>query len=151
MQPPTAIVRDRRENTRKCSVWPLRGRADLIFLDYPPAERPDLTGYLRLAADGPALSMADAGRGILLLDGSWRRADAMTRDFADVEPRSLSGWKTAYPRVSKLGTDPNNGLASVEALYIACHLLGLPTAGLLDHYRWAEAFLAANGLSKDKN
>jgi pre-rRNA-processing protein TSR3 len=146
MQPPTVIVRHPRENTRKCSVWPLRGRPGLIFLEYPPTERPDLAGYLRLSADGPPLSAADAGRGILLLDGSWRRADAMTRDFADVEPRSLSGWKTAYPRVSKLGTDPDNGLASVEALYIACHLLGLPTAGLLDHYRWADQFLAANRL-----
>jgi pre-rRNA-processing protein TSR3 len=147
MNPPTAIVRHPRENTQKCSVWPLRGRHDLIFLAYPVIERPDFTGYLRLAADGPPLSAADAGRGILLLDGSWRRADAMTRDFADIEPRSLSGWKTAYPRVSKLGTDPDNGLASVEALYIAYHLLGLPTAGLLDHYRWAEAFLEANNFS----
>jgi pre-rRNA-processing protein TSR3 len=147
MSPPTVIVRHPRENTHKCSVWPLRGRADLIFLAYPVAERPDLGGYLRLAADGPPLTAADAGRGILLLDGSWRRADTMTRDFADVEPRSLSGWKTAYPRVSKLGTDPDNGLASVEALYIAYHLLGLPTGGLLDHYRWAEAFLESNKIS----
>ena len=144
MSPPTVIVRHPRENTKKCSVWPLRDRADLIFLLYPVIERPDLHGYVRLAADGPPLSAADAGAGILLLDGSWRRADAMTRDFADIEPRSLSGWKTAYPRVSKLGTDPDNGLASIEALWIAYHLLGLPTTGLLDHYRWAEAFLAAN-------
>ena len=147
MHPPTVIVRHPRENTSKCSVWPLRGRADILFLPYPVPERPDLRGYLRLAADGPPLSAADAGAGILLLDGSWRRADAMTRDFADVEPRSLSGWKTAYPRVSKLGTDPENGLASIEALYIAYHLLGLPTVGLLDHYRWAEAFLESNVFS----
>ena len=142
---PTVIVRHPAENPHKCSVWPLRGRADLIFLGYPVAVRPDLRGYVRLAADGPPLGAADQGAGILLLDGSWRRADAMTRDFEDVEPRSLSGWKTAYPRVSKLGTDPENGLASIEALFIAYHLLGLPTRGLLDHYRWAEGFLAANG------
>jgi pre-rRNA-processing protein TSR3 len=36
-------------------------------------------------------------------------------------------------------------LASVEALYAAYHILGRPTAGLLDHYRWAEAFLRLNG------
>ena len=71
----------------------------------------------------------------------------MTRDFADVPPRSLSGWKTAYPRVAKRGTDPDNGLASIEALVIAYHVLGRPTAGLLDHYHWAEQFLAANGLT----
>ena len=144
--PPTVIVRHPRENPRKCSVWPLRGRADLVFLNYPVPQRPNLAGYVRLAADGPELSLADAVAGVLLLDGSWRRAAAMIRDFADVAPRSLHGWQTAYPRVSKLGTDPDNGLASVEALYIAHHILGRPTEGLLEHYRWREEFLRRNGL-----
>jgi pre-rRNA-processing protein TSR3 len=144
--PPTVIVRHPRENPRKCSVLPLRGRSGLVFLAYPVRERPDLTGYVRLAADGPELSAADAGAGVLLLDGSWRRAGAMTRDFAEVPPRSLHGWRTAYPRVSKLGTDPDNGLASVEALFIAHHILGRSTEGLLEHYRWTEEFLRLNGL-----
>jgi pre-rRNA-processing protein TSR3 len=68
----------------------------------------------------------------------------MERDFRDVPPRSLHGWQTAYPRVSKQGTDPDNGLASVEALYAALHILGRPTAGLLDHYRWGDEFLLRN-------
>lgn len=144
--PPTIIVRHPAENPRKCSVMPLRGRPDILFLHHPVTRRPDLSQYVRLAADGPPLSAADSNHGILLLDGSWRWAAAMERDFADVPPRSLSGWKTAYPRVSKLGTDPDNGLASIEALYLAHHLLGRSTVGLLDHYRWAAAFLEANGL-----
>ncbi len=146
--PPTIIVRHPNENPRKCSVLPLRGRPDLLFLNYPVHERPPLEGYIRLAAEGPPLSEADAGAGILLLDGSWRWAGSMTRDFLDVPPRSLTGWKTAYPRVSKRGTDPDNGLASIEALFIAYHLLGRPTEGLLDHYRWAAEFLAVNGLER---
>ncbi len=147
--PLTVVVRHPRENPRKCSILPLRGRPDMVFLTYPVKERPPLEGYVRLAAEGPALSAADAGRGILLLDGSWRRAGVMTRDFADVEPRSLSGWRTAYPRVSKLGTDPDNGLATVEALVVAYHILGRSITGLLDHYRWAEEFLRANGFLVD--
>ena len=143
--PPTVIVRHPHENPRKCSVLPLRGRPDLLFLGYPVTNRPPLDGYVRLAAEGPPLTAADAGCGLLLLDGSWRWAAAMTRDFLDVPPRSLSGWKTAYPRSSKRGTDPDNGLASVEALFVAYHILGRPTAGLLDHYRWAAEFLRANG------
>lgn len=143
---PVIIVRHPAENPRKCSVYPLRGRSGIVFLNYPVSRVPDLSNYVRLAAEGPALSAQDAGKGILLLDGSWRWAGAMTRDFEQVPPRSLAGWKTAYPRVSKLGTDPDNGLASVEALYLACHLLGLPTQGLLDHYRWAATFLEVNGL-----
>jgi pre-rRNA-processing protein TSR3 len=35
-------------------------------------------------------------------------------------------------------------LASIEALYMAYHLLGRPTEGLLDGYRWAEVFLELN-------
>jgi pre-rRNA-processing protein TSR3 len=143
--PPTVIIRDARENPRKCSILPLRGRADLLFFTYPAKAVPPLDGYLRLAAEGPPLSGADDGCGLLLLDGSWRRAGAMTRAFAEVPPRSLTGYGTAYPRVSKQGTDPDNGLASVEALYVAYRILGRPTAGLLDHYRWAVAFLRLNG------
>ena len=145
--PPTVIVRHPNENPRKCSVLPLRGRPDLVFLTYPVANPPPLDCYVRLSAEGPALGPADAGCGLLLLDGSWRWAGSMTRDFAHVPPRSLSGFRTAYPRVSKLGTDPDNGLASVEALFLAYHVLGRPTEGLLDHYRWAAEFLRANGLA----
>lgn len=144
--PPTVIVRHAKENPRKCSILPLRGRADLVFLNYPLRQRPALDGYVRLAADGPPLAAADADKGLLVLDGSWRWAAAMTRDFLDVPPRSLSGYKTAYPRVSKLGTDPNNGLATVEAIFLAYHVLGRPTDGLLDHYRWAAEFLRLNNL-----
>ncbi len=145
--PPTVIVRYPKENPKKCSVLPLRGRPDVLFLSYPVHHRPALENYVRLAADGPELTAEDADRGIVLLDGSWRWADAMTRAFEDVPPRSLHGYRTAYPRVSKLGTDPDNGLASIEALFLAYHLLGRPTAGLLDHYRWADEFLRLNDLA----
>jgi pre-rRNA-processing protein TSR3 len=144
--PPTVIVRHPKENPKKCTVLPLRGRPDLVFLRYPVVPLPNLDGYVRLAAEGPELSPADAGCGLLLLDGSWRWAQAMNRDFREVPPRSLHGYRTAYPRVSKLGTDPGNGLASVEALFLAYHILGRPTEGILAHYRWAEEFLRLNGL-----
>jgi pre-rRNA-processing protein TSR3 len=146
MSPPTIIVRHPKENPKKCSILPLKDRADIHIFTYPAAGLPPLDDYVRLAADGPELSAADAEAGVLLLDGSWRWAGKMTGSFETVPARSLSGWKTAYPRVSKLGTDPVNGLSSIEALFIAYHLLGRPTAGLLDHYRWAEQFLKSNGL-----
>jgi pre-rRNA-processing protein TSR3 len=144
--PPTIIVRHPKENPRKCSVLPLRGRPDLIFLTYPVANVPPLDGYVRLADEGPELSAADAGSGLLLLDGSWNWARKMTRTFAAMPPRSLHGYQTAYPRVSKQGTDPGPGLATVEALFLAYHILGRATEGLLDHYHWAEEFLKRNGL-----
>ena len=147
VHPITIIVRHPRENPKKCSVLPLIDRADIQIFTYPPESLPSLGTYVRLAADGPELSSADRACGILLLDGSWRSASRMIRDFEHVPPRSLHGWKTAYPRVSKHGTDPGNGLASVEALYVAYHLLGRLTDGLLDHYHWRAEFLKLNGFT----
>jgi pre-rRNA-processing protein TSR3 len=144
--PPTVVVRHSKENPRKCSILPLCDRDDLILLKHPLADNPDFAGYIRLAAEGLELSEADKDSGILLLDASWRWAESMTRGFLAVPPRSLHGYRTAYPRVSKRGTDPENGLASVEALFIAYHILGRPTAGLLNHYRWADEFLRLNDL-----
>ncbi len=143
--PITIIVRHPKENPKKCSVLPLKGRSDISFVHYPVKTPLPLEGYIRLAAEGPALSSDDRASGIILLDGSWRWAEAMTKAFEHVPPRSLKGYQTAYPRVSKLGTDPDNGLASIEALYLAYHILGKPADGLLDHYRWAADFLRING------
>jgi rRNA small subunit aminocarboxypropyltransferase len=123
---------------------PLKGRLDILFLNYPLKQKPPLADYVRLAIDGPPLASADADKGILLLDGSWRWSSPMNRDFVEVPARSLSGVLTAYPRRSKLGLDPEEGLASIEALFAAYVILGRPTAGLLDHYRWAEQFLELN-------
>ena len=142
--PPTIIVRHPRENPRKCSVVQLKGRSDILFWAYPLKQPHALVNYLRLAVGGPLLSAEDADKGILLLDGSWRWASPMNRDFSDVPPRSLAGIHTAYPRRSKLGQDPDGGLASIEALYAAYRILRRPTDGLLDHYRWAEEFLRLN-------
>lgn len=123
---------------------PLKGRLGIQIHNYPMARPLDLRNYIRLAADGPPLTRQDEKFGVLLLDGSWRSAGSMTRDYEHISPRSLSGFVTAYPRVSKLGTDPDNGLASVEALFIALKILGRPVEGILDYYHWKDKFLAAN-------
>ena len=146
--PLTVIVRSPKERKKRCSVAPLKGRPGILVLTVPVrAKLPPLDGYIRLSAEGLPLTAADAGAGILLLDSSWRRVDALMRPFLDVPPRSLTGYVTAFPRASRDDTDPDNGLASVEALYLAYHILGRPTEGLLDHYRWAAEFLAVNGLA----
>src|ERR1700690_1426501 len=77
--PITIIVRHPKENPKKCSVLPLKGRPDISFVHYPVKKPLALDGYIRLAAEGPALSLDDRDCGILLLDGSWRWAGAMTQ------------------------------------------------------------------------
>jgi len=145
---PAILVIHPKENRAKCSLEPLRTRAEqfgLVFVEFARSRSIDLTDYVRLCVDGPALSAADSDRGLVVIDGSWRHAAAMQSSFAAAPPRSLIGYRTAYPRVSKLFQDPAAGLASIEALYIAYRILGRPTDGLLNGYRWRDEFLTLNG------
>jgi pre-rRNA-processing protein TSR3 len=145
--PPTVIVVHPKERRSKCSVEPLRGRPGFAFWNWPKRGPEPLGGFVRLGLGGPELSPADAGRGLLVLDGTWRLASRMEPDFSDLPVRSLPPhWQTAYPRTSKLFKDPAAGLATIEALYAAYTALGRDTTGLLDSYRWRDEFLRSNNL-----
>ena len=139
------IVVRRRENRVKCTIPPLRGAPGLDFVTYPLHTKPDLSRHLLLAPDAPPLTSADAGRPLLLLDGSWRHAAQMRKVIGHVEARSIpGGWRTAYPRHSKILADPDAGLATVEALFAAGCILGRRDDSLLRLYPWRDAFLALN-------
>lgn len=142
--PPTIIIVHPREKRSKCSVEPLRRRDDFIFWTFPDQGPESLDHYVNLGFDGPQLSTADAAQGLLVLDGTWRLAQRMQPHYAHVPVRSLPRWQTAYPRTSKNFPDPHDGLATIEAIYLAYRLLGRDTTGLLDEYRWAEEFLRLN-------
>ncbi len=145
--PSTVLMIHPKENRAKCSLEPLRGREDLQFVNFSAKRLLEFPGYVRLAPSGQSLGEADRDLGILLVDASWRHAERMHAHYAAVPLRSLAGYRTAYPRVSKTFADPPEGLASVEALYIAYRILGRLTQGLLDGYRWAGEFLSLNGWS----
>lgn len=142
--PPTIVVVHPKERRSKCSAAPLRPRADFVFWTYPRKEPEALEDYVRLGIGGEVLSEKDAGRGLLVLDGTWRWAESMEADYPEIPLRSLPEIQTAYPRVSKTFDDPAGGLATVEAIYAAYRLMGRDVAGLLDEYHWAEEFLALN-------
>ncbi len=98
-----------------------------------------------LAPDAPSLTPADASHPLLLLDANWRHAAKMRRAVEPVKARSIPpGWQTAYPRHSKIHTDPAVGLATVEALYAALCTLGCRDDTLLRFYPWRNAFLNLN-------
>ncbi len=140
----TVLLRHRKEKKSKCSLQPLVGKPGFTFVSWPAGTLPDLTGYLRLDPEGPPLRAEDRDQGLLLVDATWRYAERMIASVAEVPGRSLPGLQTAYPRRSKLHEEPEGGLASIEALYAAYLITGRATEGLLDGYRWAEAFVAAN-------
>jgi len=141
---PTVFVIHPRERRSKCSVEPLRNRPGFHFHQFPRPIDVDLTGYVRLGIGAPELTSGDADSGLLILDGTWRLAERMQPFYQHVPARSLPFTKTAYPRKSQLFDDPDQGLATIEALYVAYRILGRPLDGLLDHYYWREEFLRLN-------
>ncbi|MGB3967221.1 MAG: hypothetical protein WBO45_10845 [Planctomycetota bacterium] len=140
----TTVIRHPKERLAKCSLSPLHGRPEMTFLRARPGFTFDATGFLLLAIDGPPLSAADQAHPLLLLDSTWRWLPALRACVVGAPlPRSIpAGVRTAYPRTSKVFTDPAAGLASVEALFVARALLGDRDPSLLDGYRWREQFLA---------
>ena len=142
--PPTIIVVHPKEKRSKCTVDRLRKRAGFVFLRFEAPSVPDLANYVRLGIGGPLLGDADRAKGLLVLDATWRYVTGMEREFEHVPVRSLPPWKSAYPRRSKLFDDPEQGLATIEAIHLAYHVLGRETAGLLEGYRWGSEFLELN-------
>lgn len=145
---PDMIITDR-ESPQKCSIEPLRGRNDLRFFHSDQLEvlsANTFAGCLFLHIDGPPLQPEDEQQPLLLLDASWKRALKLSKlpIFDGLTKRSLTGFNTRYPRVSKTYALPNGGLASVEALYAARLIQGRASDDLLQHYYWREAFLQAN-------
>jgi len=146
---PTIILRHRKENLQKCSLQGLESREDLIFLTYPKNSLPPMEGYIVLTLDNaPPLSIEDHSKGIYLIDGTWKYAEKMAKITPkNLQPRTLpSQFSTAYPRKQTKCLDPQRGLASVEALFIAYQILNRSTKGLLDNYHWKEQFLFQNNL-----
>jgi rRNA small subunit aminocarboxypropyltransferase len=144
--PPTVIVVHPKERKSKCTVHPLRGDERFSFWKFPKIGPEPLNQYVRLGYGGQVISEKDYDRGLLVLDGTWKLAEKMEEPFKDIEIRSLPPWKTAYPRISKMFEDPQGGLATIEAIFAAYHLMGRKTDRLLDHYHWADQFLKLNQL-----
>ncbi len=144
--PPTVIVVHPKERKSKCTVQPLREDDRFSFWKFPRIGPEPLDRYVRLGYGGEIISQDDYDRGLLVLDGTWKLAEKMEEPFKEIEIRSLPPWKTAYPRVSKMFEDPQGGLATIEAIFAAYHLMGRDTEGLLDHYHWADQFLELNDI-----
>ena len=142
--PPTIIVVHPKERRSKCTVEPLRGLDGFRFWKFPSRGPESLAGYVRVGLGGPLLTRKQRETGLLFLDGTWRLADRMAPDFADLPVYSLGPWQTAYPRTSKLFEDPAAGLATIEAVFAAYAQIGRGTNGLLDEYRWHDEFLQHN-------
>ncbi len=141
--PDTIILRHRKENLKKCSLRGLETREDFLFFTYPKGILPDLSGHILLAVNAPPLTLDDKKSGLFLIDATWRYAEIMGRTVSCPVKRSIPPhYRTAYPRRQAV----EEGLASIEALYLAYSILERDTQGLLDSYHWKEKFLELNHL-----
>ncbi len=141
------ILRDPRESKKKCSLTPLREHPSIRIVDFDPDRILVAGERILLHPEGDELSADDRelGLGLFMVDCSWRRVPSLLRTVEGrLHPRRLPPLVTAYPRKSKSFADPTEGLASVEALVAAVDCLFEPRPELLDGYRWAREFLAAN-------
>ena len=139
------ILRDPRESPKKCSLTPLRGTSGVRFVSYDPDRRVDAGKRVLLHKDGDEITARDRGQPLLLIDCAWRRVPQLLATIdGELEHRRLPPLVTAYPRKSKVFEDPEEGLASIEALYAALALLGEVHPELLASYRWKDEFLRMN-------
>ncbi len=150
---PTCIIRHRRENLKKCSLRGLEGKKDFVFFLYPDCVQtatllPDLSRYVVLDLEGEELSTKDSDCGLVLIDATWRLAGKMTKElhFLHHLPKRAipQGFQTAYPRRQLDCKNPEAGLASIEALYIAHTIVRRDCSLLLDNYYWKNEFLQKN-------
>lgn len=146
--PPTAVLRHRKENLKKCSLRGLEERSDLVFYQYPRDTLPCFSNYIFLTIKAPVLTREDASKGLFIVDATWRLADKIQKNEQEIlkmQRRSIPPiFRTAYPRCQRDCIDSSRGLASVEAIHIAYKMLGRSTEGLLDCYYWKEIFFQNN-------
>lgn len=144
----TLVIRHRRENLKKCSLRGLENREDFQFFTYPQDTLPNLGNCIVLSLNAPPLEKSDGDRPLLLIDATWKLAEKMYKHLKPLTNPALyrslpSHFRTAYPRRQEDCPNKDQGLASIEALYLAYCLLGKDPQGLLDHYHWKEQFLQA--------
>ncbi|MGE3262676.1 MAG: hypothetical protein AB7K68_12920 [Bacteriovoracia bacterium] len=144
------ILMDKLENPRKCTIHPVGGREDFkirYFKGNNPI--PKFESDCLLHIDGLDLSTLKekSFRSIALVDCTWKKVGAALQRVEGNLPtlvRIPEGFTTAYPRKNKQGLDPEGGLATIEALFIAAAFLGMWDESLLEKFHFKDKFLAEN-------
>jgi len=120
--------------TKKLTLGPLR--SDLLL--HPEGEC--LTNLREQFAHAPPTSIA-------AIDCIWRRLSPILKRVEGSLPvlaRIPAGIVTAYPRKADNGSDPDGGLATIEAIFVAAALLGNWDPTLLSEYYFGRKFVELN-------
>ena len=146
------VILDRGETPNKCTIAPLAGRPEFrIWRVKSGAPLGPMSADWLLHPDGECLSdlreSLGVVRGLAAIDCTWRRLPMLVEQVEGTLPklaRIPSGFVTAYPRKSAHGRDPDAGLATIEAIFIARALLGAWVPELLSHYYFGTEFVRLN-------
>jgi pre-rRNA-processing protein TSR3 len=145
------IVVDHGETANKCTIAPLRDRADFQLNYVQGAEKlPKFNAPILLHHEGKCLTelrQSVAQSGIAAVDCVWRRLDILLERIEGPLPvfgRIPEGFETAYPRKSAYFEDPPGGLATIEAIFVAAALLGNWDSSLLSRYYFGRKFIEMN-------
>lgn len=152
------ILIDKKENKKKCSLSPLSGKKNFFFSNFYSGLDPikPLSSDILLHVDGEDLDKLTERykeknkpiHSIALIDCNWRKVEPLMSRLEKPWPvlaKIPPGFKTAYPRKSKNpGVDPEGGLASVEALFIASAFLSVWNMDLLEKFHFKDSFLQMN-------
>lgn len=147
------ILVDKNENPRKCTVQPLKYRADFALRRFgrgKPVGRLQADVLLHIEGeplDQLAAADRDALGSVAVIDCHWKRCAAIMAQLERPWPRLAripDGFETAYPRRNLEGKDPDGGLATIEALFIAAAFLGVWDETLLKEYHFGTRFLEVN-------
>jgi pre-rRNA-processing protein TSR3 len=144
------ILIDRKENPKKCTIHPLKGRTDFQLRYFAKnAKIPAFQSDCLLHVDGVDLSTIPhrPWKTLGLIDCTWRKVRPTLTRVEKPFPQLVripDGFQTAYPRRNKKGEDPSAGLATIEALFIAAAFLGNWDESLLEKYHFGQDFLKIN-------
>ena len=138
------ILKDYKESEKKCSIIHLRGKKGFEFLDRRKFDDYDFSGFTLLHHDGKPVIKIKRNEKILLVDSNWRKAKKMYNRIQqkfNVKLVSVQGFKSAYPW--KAGR-PENGLCSIEVLWVLSLLAGQRDDSLFENYLWKKEFFEIN-------
>lgn len=146
---------DRTERVNKCTILPLAYRDDFAIRRIRRGVPLDpLTGDLLLHPDGESLEtlaprlLAERAVGrVSAIDCIWKQLPGFLSWVPEPLPLLAGippGFVTAYPRKNKVDQDPDGGLATIEALFIADAFLGGWDETLFAEYYFGPAFLESN-------
>lgn len=147
------VLVDRSERPNKCTILPLEGKAEFDIVRFQRGKRlGPLTGEFLLHPEGESLdvvvkTLTSPPESLSAIDCTWKKLPGILANLVRPWPRLVripQGFVTAYPRRNKAGKDPVEGLATIEALFIAAAFLSDWDATLFAKYRFAPEFLQLN-------